>query len=109
MDPDRFRENVGLGNFVLRINSKQLPPRAPKIEKVQSRLKISISIEDFNPELQNSPQKAWGAWWVARLKFSISLENFKILKMFNLWALRDCNVTGMQCLVLINPKKIWMR
>ena len=26
---------------------------------------------------------------MARLKFSISLENFKILKFFNLWALRE--------------------
>ena len=34
-----------------------------------SRLKISI------PELQNSPQKI-GVCWVARLKFSISIENF---------------------------------
>ena len=29
--------------------------------------------------LQNSPHKI-GVWWVARLKFSISLENFKFLK-----------------------------
>ena len=29
-----------------------------------------------------------GVWWVARLKCSISLEIFKILKIFNLWALR---------------------
>ena len=41
----------------------------------------------FNPDLRNSPQKI-GVWWVARLKFSISLENFKILIFFNLWALR---------------------
>ena len=27
-------------------------------------------------------------WWVARLKFSISLENFKILNFFEIWALR---------------------
>ena len=50
--------------------------------KFQSRLKISI------PEAQNSPRKI-GVWWVARLKFSISLEHFKILNFFNLWALRD--------------------
>ena len=36
---------------------------------------------------ENSPQKI-GVWWVARLKVSISLENFKILNFFNLWALR---------------------
>ena len=43
----------------------------------------------FNLKLQNSPQKI-GVWWVARLKVSISLENFKILKKKNnLWALRD--------------------
>ena len=29
-----------------------------------------------------------GPWWVARLKCSISLEHFKILIYFNLWALR---------------------
>ena len=54
----------------------------------QSRLKISISIEIFNLALQNFPQKI-GPWWVARLKFSISLESFKILNFFNLWALGD--------------------
>ena len=37
--------------------------------KFQSRLRISI------PDLQNSPQKQ-GVWWVVRLKFSISIENF---------------------------------
>ena len=54
--------------------------------KNQSRLKVSISLENFNPDLQNSPTKI-GVWWVARLKFSISLEIFKILNFFNLWAL----------------------
>ena len=57
--------------------------KGPKIEK-----KKSISIEIFNLawkfqsrlkfsilDLQNSPQKI-GVWWVARLKFSISIENF---------------------------------
>ena len=62
--------------------------RAPEIEKNQSRLKFSISLEIFNPDLENSPRKI-GVWWVARLKFSISLENFKILNFFNLWALRE--------------------
>ena len=31
-------------------------PKSPKIEKIQSRLKFSISLEIFNPDLQNSPQ-----------------------------------------------------
>ena len=57
------------------------PLRAQRLKKInpdwnfQSRLKISISIENFNPDLQNSPQKI-GVCWVARLKFSISIENF---------------------------------
>ena len=62
-------------------------PKGPNLEKFQdrlkifqSRLKISISLEIFNPDFQNSPQKI-GVWWVARLKMSSSLENFKI------WAL----------------------
>ena len=69
-----------------------------KIEKIQSRLKVSISLENVQsrlkcsiPALQNPPpppQKKVGVWWVARLKFSISLEDFKILNFFNLWALR---------------------
>ena len=49
--------------------------------------KFQTSLEIFNPDLQNSPTKI-GIWWVARLKFSISLENFKILKVFKIWALR---------------------
>ena len=56
----------------------------------QSRLEISISLEIFNPDLQNSPQKI-GVWWVARLKISSSLENFKILNFFRIWALRVRN------------------
>ena len=38
------------------------------------RLKFSISLDIFGPDLENSPTKIW-VWWVARLKFSISLEN----------------------------------
>ena len=57
-------------------------PKGPKIENIQSRLKFSISLENFDPDLQNSPQKI-GVWWAARLQCSISLENFKILKNFN--------------------------
>ena len=48
---------------------------------MQDRLKNSRSLEIFNPDLQNSPQKI-GVWWMARLKISSSLENFKILKFF---------------------------
>ena len=44
-----------------------LCPKGPKIEKNRSRLKMSIPIENFNPDLQNSPQKI-GVCWVARLK-----------------------------------------
>ena len=50
--------------------------KGPKIEIIKSRLKLnSISLEFFKPDLQNSPQRI-GDCWVARLKFSISLENF---------------------------------
>ena len=56
-------------------------PKGPKIEKIQSRLKISISLEIFNLDWNfqswpsDFPTKI-GVWWVARLKFSISIENF---------------------------------
>ena len=69
-------------------------PKGPNLEKFkiawnfQDRLKFSISLEIFNLDLRNSPQKI-GGWWVARLKNSSSLENFKILKFFKIWALRD--------------------
>ena len=54
-------------------------PEGPKTEKSQSRLKCSVLLEIFNLDLQNSPPKI-GVWWVARLKCSISLENFKIFQ-----------------------------
>ena len=63
------------------------PKRAQILKKLnlawnfQSRLKLSISTSWI-------PTKIW-VWWVARLKISISLENFKILKFFKIWALRD--------------------
>ena len=66
-------------------------PKGPKTEKIQSRLKFSISLENVNPDLQNSTRRK-GVWWVACLKFSISLENFKILKFFSLWALRELSL-----------------
>ena len=53
----------------------------------QSRLKISRSIE-FSILTSRIPHKKIGVWWVARLKISISLENFKILIFFKIWALR---------------------
>ena len=53
-------------------------PKGPNLEKIQDRLKFSISLEIFNPDLQNSPQKI-GVWWVARLKISSSLEIFQDL------------------------------
>ena len=69
-------------------------PKGPNLEKIQDRLKFSISLENFNlawkfqswpPEF---PTKKIGVWWVARLKMSSLLENFKILKIFKIWALR---------------------
>ena len=72
------------------------PPKSqgPRIEKNQSRLKFSISLENFNLDwtFQSRPSEfptKIGVWWVARLKFTISLEIFKILIIFSLWALRD--------------------
>ena len=44
--------------------------------KFQSRLKISISLENFNPDLENCPRK--GPYFQSRLKFSISIENFSL-------------------------------
>ena len=35
-------------------------PKGPNLEKIQDRLKFSISLENFNPDLQNSPQKNRG-------------------------------------------------
>ena len=52
----------------------------PKIEKNKSRFKISISLAIFNHDLQNSPEN--------RGLVGGSLENFKILIFFSLWALR---------------------
>ena len=53
-----------------------------------SRLKVSISLEIFNPGPSEFPTKI-GVWWVARLKISSSLEIFKILNFFKIWALRE--------------------
>ena len=51
-------------------------PKGPKIEKKQSRVKFSISLENFNLDLQNSPTKLGFGGWLAcnfqsRLKISI--------------------------------------
>ena len=56
-------------------------PKGPKIEKNQSRMKFSISVENFNLacNIQSWPSEfptKIGVWWAARLKISISLENF---------------------------------
>ena len=83
-------------------------PEGPAIEKIQSRLiawniqsmrlKFSISLEMFDPDLDNSPHRE--PYFQSRLKCSISIENFnlrlvawkfqsrsEILNFFNLWAL----------------------
>ena len=76
-----FRESAQMSQ-ILSSQGKNADPKGPKIEKIQSRLKISISLENFNleieifnPDLQNSPQKI-GVYWVSRLTFSIEIENF---------------------------------
>ena len=65
---------------------------------VQSRLKTSISLDIFNLNLENSPQKKIGVWWVVRLNFpsrlkmsfvSISLENFNLVPKDNLKITQD--------------------
>ena len=69
--------------------------------KNQSRLKFSIPPWNVQSCLTISiltvriPTKI-GVWWVARLKFPISLDNFKILIFFNLWALRVETLSGNQ-------------
>ena len=51
--------NLGEGNCESKIVSRQwgVNPKGPNLEKIQDRLKFSISLENFNPDLQNSPQK----------------------------------------------------
>ena len=48
--------------------------------KFSISLETSISLENFNLDLDNSHKI--GVWWVVRLKFSISLEN--VIEIFNL-------------------------
>ena len=85
-----FQHRISDSHSLLEFSDK-----GPKIEKFQSRLKFSISLEMFNPDLQNSPQKI-GFWWVARLKFSISLENFKISQIFSIFGPLGLCVDGTQ-------------
>ena len=71
-----------------------LNPKGPNLEKIQDRLKITRSLENFNLawNFQSWPPEfptEIGVWWVARLKISSSLENFKILNFFKIWALRE--------------------
>ena len=49
-------------------------PEGPNLAKEP---KSAISLEIFNLDLENSPPPPTkiGVWWVARLKFAISLEN----------------------------------
>ena len=49
----------------------------PLCFSLNSRLKTSISLENANLDLQNSPwKKKIGPWWVAHLQFSLSLDIF---------------------------------
>ena len=66
------------------------PLKAQWLKTFQSRLKSSISLEIFQSWSSEFSTKK-GVWWVARLKFSISLENFnprgRSWMFFNLWPL----------------------
>ena len=76
--------------------------RAQRLKKInlawnfQSHLKISISLNIFNPDLQNSPQKqgfcGWRAWnFQSRLKF-FKILNFSVFGPLSLRELnRSCN------------------
>ena len=60
---------------------------------LQSRLKISILLEKFQSRPSELSTKKIRGWWVARLKISISLENFKILNVFKISALKGVRAT----------------
>ena len=83
-------------------------PRGPNDQKTfnlarnfQSGSKFSISLEIFNLDVSNYPQKI-GPRWMARSKISISLENFNLARnfqsrsksriFFDLWALWVLNL-----------------
>ena len=77
----RFRHlRFSWGRVILPVKSKTL--RAQRLKKInldwnfQSRLKISISLEIFNPGPSEFPTKKIGFWCVARLKISVPIENF---------------------------------
>ena len=64
----------------------------------QSRLKFSISTLRI-------PHKKLGGWWVARLKISISLENFKVLNFFKIFGslgLRSWDFTHNSLIGVVN-------
>ena len=42
-------------------------PQGPKIKKIQSRLKNSISLESFNLTFKIPPKKI-GVWWVSGIE-----------------------------------------
>ena len=54
-------------------------PEGPAIKNIQSRSKFSISIENFDLNVSNSPQNI-GLRWVACSKMSFSLEIFNLSK-----------------------------
>ena len=119
--------------------SAGLAPEGPAIEKIQSRLiawniqsirlkvsiqdwkflsrlKVSISLDNFNPDLDNSPQQE--RYFQSRLTISISIESFnlrlvawkfqsrsEILNSFNLWALWGCLSADFGVLSAGFPKK----
>ena len=57
--------------------------RAQILKNFSISLEIfNLDLENFNPALQNSPQKI-GVWWVARLKI-----------FFKIWALRESYTCG---------------
>ena len=81
--------------------------------KFQSRLKVSISLENFNPDLDNSPQQE--PYFQSRLKISISIDNFnlrlvawkfqsrsEILNLFNLWALWGARISRSDNCIWLN-------
>ena len=59
---------------------------SPGTLRAQILKKINLAWK-FQSRPSEFPTKI-GGWWVARLKISSSLENFKILKFFKIWALR---------------------
>ena len=89
--PRRRRVQQGEGQSVVPAPDSQASsgvPRGPNDLKIQSRSKFLISLENFNLDVSNSPQKI-GPRWVARSKISFSLEIFNLARIsnfFDLWA-----------------------